>query len=241
MKKLLFIAFIILSILSCKDNNGFQIDVTINDMPNGSVVILKKQIDRDIINLDTTTIENGKFSFKGTIKEPMMLGMFFEDIKRGKIIPLLDTTDHLTITAYKDSLRKSIIKGSELQNVLTEMRSKRELLKIESQKFFPDFMKAKTANDTVKMDSINRLVKKITLKMGKANWDFVKSNPNSFVSILIFKDVMRDRTYQDSIKIVFDNFSDAIKNSDLAIPVRHNFQLIENEKSGNTPAPSTGK
>ena len=242
MKKLLFITLIIVTVLSCnKKAKGFQIDVTINDMPNGSKVILKKQVDRNIINLDTTTIENGKFSFKGSIKEPMMLGMFFNDIKGGRIITFLDVTDHLTITAHKDSLKKSIIKGSELQDILTQMRSQRDSLKKESQKYFPEYMKAKKANDSIKMDSINNLVKKVTIQMAQNEWEFVKNNPNSFVSGLIFNGLMRNPTYQDSLKIVFDSFSDAIKNSNLAIPIKRNFEAMKTSKTNKERAISTGK
>jgi len=244
MQKILLIAILIMaSLSSCNKANkdGFQIDVNINDIPNGRQVILKKQVDRQVVNVDTTTIENGKFTFKGSIKEPIIFGIFIDSIKRGGLFPFIDVNDHIVITANKDSLQKAKMTGSKLNDELTKMRKKREVLTAESQKYFPEYQKANQEKDTASINRINKAIKKISNKIAANDWDFVKKNPNSYVAPMIFNGLMTNPTYKDSVKIVFNTFSEKIKKSELSKPIRDYFDYLEKQNKPVTPKEEVGK
>ena len=232
MQKILVAAFVIISIISCKDkdsNTNFQIDVNIEGVPDGRMAILKKQVDRKVINLDTTYVKDAKFSFKGNIKEPIIFGVFVDSIKRGAIFPFIDVNDHVMVKAYKDSLNKSKITGSKLNDVLTKMREKRDILTAETQKYLPEFQKAHQVKDTVTTNRINKEVKKIANKMALNDWSFVKNNPNSYVAPLIFNGLMSNPTYKDSVRIVFANFSDEVKKAAVSKPIRDYFEYLDKQ------------
>jgi len=244
MNKLLYTLLILVGLISCnstkKDSSktNFQIDVSINDVPDGRKAILKKQFDREIINIDTATIKNGKFSFKGSIKEPLIFGIFIDSLKRGGIYPFVNLNDHVTVVAYKDSLVKSKISGSKLHDELTRLRKKRDELTKQTKKFLPGFQKANQENDTVTINRINKEVKKISTKLDLNDWNYVKTHPSSYVTPLVFNGLMTKREYKDSIQVVFDSFDDKIKNSDLAKPIRDYFEFLEKQKTKENKAPS---
>lgn len=231
MKQLIILTAIVLSIFSCNSSkNGYQIDVTINNVPDGRKVLLKMRSEGRVINLDSTLIKQGKFSFKGRIKEPLIFGIFIDSLKQG-VFPFVNTNDHVSIIAYKDSLTKSKITGSKLHDLLSEMRHKRDLLTQKSKSYLPAFQKAYEAKDTVETKRINVEVKKIAIQMAKNDWNFVKSHPNSFVTPLIFNGLMSNPNYKDSIQIVFNTFSEKIKTSSLSKPIRTYISALEKQKS----------
>jgi len=241
MKKIFLItSIIILIITSCNDkknidNNNFQINVTVDKVSDGTKAILKKQIDRKITNIDTAVVKNGKFSFEGNIKEPVIFGIFIDSIKRGGIFPFIGLNDKVTVIAYKDSLIKSKITGSNLHDELTRLRNMRKELSDQTQQYLPEFKKANEAKDTVTMNRINKEVKKISNEMSENDWAYVKSHPDSYISPLVFNGLMTNPSYKDSVKIVFNNFSETIKKSDLAKPIREYFDSLDkqNNKSNN--------
>ena len=245
MKKSIIIVLIILTIISCKKENShnFQIDVTINDIPDGRKVFLKKQEGRAVVNIDTTIVKDGNFSFKGNIKEPVILGIFIDSIKRGGIFPFINVNDHVKIIAYKDSLNKSEVSGSKLNDELNKLRKVREELTAQTQKYLPEFQKANEANDTVTKNRINKEVKKISNQMALNDWNYVKNNPDSYISPLVFKSLMTNPQYKDSIRIVFNNFTDKIKKAKISKPITDYFDYLDKSKAKpvTVPNPTTAQ
>lgn len=65
MKKLIYFAVIVAVVFACKPK-GYQIDGTVNQSDlNGKYVYIKERINRVWTTIDSTKIENGKFTFKG--------------------------------------------------------------------------------------------------------------------------------------------------------------------------------
>lgn len=230
MKKVLFISLILLLTYSCNNKTeGFKIDVTIDDVPDGRKVFLKKQVEGKIVTLDTVLVQNNKFTFEGTIKEPVILGIFVDEVNRGAIFPFIDVNDHITITAYKDSLVKSKITGSILNTELTRLREAREKLTVETQKLLPEFQKATQTKDTATVNKINIQVKAISDEMASNDWDFIKNNPDSYISALVLTGLMSNPKYKDSLNIVFNKFSDKIKKAELSKPIRDYFDFLDKQ------------
>ena len=239
MKRTLILISLFLFLISCNKNksttsDNYQIDVDIAGIPDGTKAIIKKQENKTIINLDTAYVKNGKFSFKGTIKEPIIFGIFIDSIKRGGIFPFVGLNDKISVIAYKDSLNKSIIKGSKLHDELTRLRKKRDELSKQTQKYLPEFQKANQAKDTVTINRINKEVKKISNKMDANDWSYVKSHPDSYITPLVFNGLMTKPKYKDSVKIVFNSFSDKIKNSNMAKPIKEYFDFLDNKSKNST-------
>jgi hypothetical protein len=195
MKKIIILLTIALISFSCKQS-GFEIDVKIDDVPSGRQVILKKQINKKIVNIDTTTVENGSFSFKGELTEPVIFGIFIDSVRQA-IYPFVGVQDKIKITAYKDSLVTSKIVGSALQDQLNKLRDERNELNAGMSKLLPVYQAAQKANDTAKINEINAQAGVVQDKISLNDWNFVKNNPNSFVSPMVLYGLTRNPKYKD--------------------------------------------
>ncbi len=230
MQKIILIVILTIISYSCS-KPGYRIDVKIDGIPNGRKVLLKKQENRKIINVDSTTVQNGKFSFNGEIKEPVIFGIFIDSIKNIGIMPFVNVNSKISIIAYKDSLNKSKITGSKLNDELVRLRDGRAIISEKSQGYIQEYQEARKANDTATINRINSEMRTIYNKVAANDWNYVKNNPNSYVTPMVFGNVMTNPIYKDSIKDVFEGFSDEIKNSELAKPIREYFDYLEKQKN----------
>ncbi len=216
MKKIIILLVIALIVFSCKKANNIQ--VTISDVPDGRKVFLKKQVERKIINIDSTTVQNGKFGFNVKIEEPVILGIFIDSIgKRNEgIYPLIGVNDKVIITAFKDSLYQSKVTGSKLHTDLTNLREMKINLTKQMSEFTDEFQEAQKENDTAKINAINKKAQAVQSEISLNEWKYIKANPNSHVSAMVLSNLFRDPTYKDSIKIAFDGLSDEVRNAALS-------------------------
>jgi len=228
MQKLALLLLIIIA-FSCKKENGFQIDTKIEGISNGTIATLKTRTGNIIKVIDSTTVENGKFSFKGTIEEPIMFGIFIDSTKSG-IFPFIDVNDKISIEAYKDSLHFSKITGSKLNNELLTMRKEREAIESKGKPLMDDYITAKSKKDTIAMQNIRKKMGEIGDESLNSEWNYLKTHPNSFLVPIIFEDIMANPKFKDSVRIVFESFSQEIQNSKLAKKSRDYLIYLESNK-----------
>ncbi len=239
MKKTFLLFTISFLVFSCKKVSKETIVANIKGIPNGRQVILKRQGEKGkIINIDTTTVKDGKFSFAFHPKEPMVVGIFIDSIRQG-IFPLIDTKDVIYIEADKDSLLKATIKGSKLNDDLTALRKFRDEHTAKIMSKSAEFGKAQKEKDTVTLNKLNAEARKVQKIIAANEWKYIKTHNDSYVTPMILGSFLRDPMYKDSVKIVFDNLSDRVKNSSLAKGLREYFE--RQNKKPKVEAPKTSK
>ncbi len=238
MQKILLLLLITILTFSC-NKSGFSIDATIKGVEDGRKVTLKKRGEKKIITIDTTTIKNGKFHFKGTIIEPTHFGIFIDKITKNNegIFPLIDVNDHVTITAYKDSLHSSKINGSFLNEQLTKLRLDRESISVKAKTYAEEFKEAKKTKDTATIFRIRKIHTSIQNEIAANEWKFIRQNPNSLVAAMALNSLLRDPSYKDSIQVAFDAFPKEIQNATVTKPIRDYFDFLAKQKALEVTAP----
>ncbi len=223
MKKIFLLLSIALIAFSCKQEKKETIVAEVKGVPDGRQVILKKQVDGKIVGIDTTTVKNGKFGFAFQPKEPIVVGIFIDSIRQG-IFPLMDTKDVIYIKADKDSLVKAKITGSKLNDDLTGLRKFRDehTAKIMSKSAI--FRKAQQEKDTATINKLNKEARAVQKTIAEHEWQYVKTHPNSYVTPMVLGSFIRDPQYKDSVKIIFDNLSDDVKNSNISKNLKKYFE-----------------
>ena len=239
MKKIFLLFSITLLVFSCKKESKETIVANIKGIPNGRQVILKRQGEKGkIINIDTTTVKDGKFSFAFHPKEPMVVGIFIDSIRQG-IFPLIDTKDVVHIKADKDSLVKATITGSKLNDDLTALRKFRDEHTAKIMAKSAEFRKAQKEKDTATLNKLNAEARKVQKIIAANEWKYVKNHADSYVTPMILGGFLRDPMYKDSVKVVFDNLSDKVKNSSLAKGLKEYFE--KQKAKPKAVAPKTSK
>ena len=227
MKNYILTGILVVILASCSTKN--TINVTIKGVPDGRKAYLKKQKDRKIIVLDSTVIKNEKFGFNFTNDEPIIVGIFVDSIKQG-LFPLVSKNDIVHITAQKDSLFFAKITGSKLNDELTSLRKFRDSVGKQIMALSAPFRKAQQAKDTITLKKLNDQARKIQGIINKHDWDYIKANPNSYVSPLVLSGLVRDFMYKDSVKMAFDKLSEKVKSSEISKGLREYFEKNKPKK-----------
>ena len=118
MKKILLFSFIVLCSISCKNSN-FRITGSIgNKELNGKTIFIKERINREWNTIDSTVVENSKFTFKGISDSAKIVYLSYEFpignkvrqafvLENGKINVVIDSTGYMTFngTAQNELLQ----------------------------------------------------------------------------------------------------------------------------------------
>ena len=107
----LHLFIIILFSCSPNQNDGFSIQAKINGIENGKAKLSKLNLDtNEKVNVDSSEIIHGQFSFNGYVNSPYLHSIFINDTL-GQVHLFLDNSN-IQLTGHIDSLEKVTISGS---------------------------------------------------------------------------------------------------------------------------------
>ncbi len=114
-KNILFITVLLfaLSGFSQKENSGFLIKCNIANLTNGMVKLVVKNKD-ELITVDSANSVNGKFTFKGKVKQPRLINIIFADNKTA--FHFFVENKVITINGDFAAIDKVTITGSNTQS-----------------------------------------------------------------------------------------------------------------------------
>lgn len=237
MKKIvLALAFLAIAI-SCNKlaENEFEIEGTIDGIESGIFVILEKQDDMgNFIPMDTTKLDNGKFTFKGEFKE---VGFHYIQVQtvNGKI-PFILENGSIKIEAFKDSIQKSKITGTYSNDQYTAHTKITDEINVRMTKFreenTPKWMAAQTSNDTASMNALIKENKKFEEEYMTAAKNHIKNHPNSFLSV-VFVDQMLSIPTEDwkEIEKSYNSLSEPLKKSKPGLSAKTKIEELSKKPS----------
>jgi peroxiredoxin len=219
MKKLIFLMALAIGLVSFKTiiDKNFTITGTANGLENGQKVLLQKQDDvLGIITVDSTKIQNGKFSFKGTTPEPSIHFLEIEKIQ-GKVAFILEE-GKIDFTLYKDSIGKSKVSGTknneELQNFNTaasKIQKKMTDFQIANGQKMTD---AQTKKDTVVINQLMKQYNQFQDQMMGLSAGYPEKNPKSFISVLFVDNMFNNPKIDiEKIKKSYNGLDASLKNT----------------------------
>lgn len=181
MRKTLFILLITAILASCtsKKSDKYSINGTITGMDSG-LIYLQKHDQGKWIKTDSTMIKGGKFTFTGNVDMPEM--RYLRLAQKETSLPFFIENAEFTITAYADSLDKSVIKGGPTQETFKSYLSQAGAYDKKMNDLYVSYMQAKQSGDTVQVKKIDSAY--TLLEKGKTTFtnDFIKNNPKSVVA-----------------------------------------------------------
>ncbi|MFV0397214.1 MAG: thioredoxin-like domain-containing protein [Bacteroidales bacterium] len=125
MKKVLYSLLVAALMVGCAEKPSYTIDGTVaNSAFEGKTVYMQQMVARSYVNVDSTTVTDGKFTFKGVQTEPALrfLNMQAEGdvalapavfiLENGKLVATLDSNSQVAGTVLTDSLTQFLVKCS---------------------------------------------------------------------------------------------------------------------------------
>lgn len=205
MKKILLLLTISTFLFSCNKagKNEYIITGVINGI-DGKTVILEKQDETgQLTPIDTVKIEKGKFTFKGSAKEPQIHLLQVETVQ-GKVPFILENGD-IEMTINKDSINAAKIGGTYNNDELSSYKEAGMKIQKKMMKFQQDNMakmnQAQQKQDTVVMNSLRKEYSKIEQEFVKQSESYVATHPKAFISVLIIEGMFSQMPPVDTKKI----------------------------------------
>lgn len=213
MKKIIVSLCALTAVIACNKNpEGFNLDGEISgDLENGTKVYLKMANEQNqLVDVDTTTVENGKFSFSGAADLPELHYIYIDQL-RGNI-PFVVEKGEIELTVQKDSLNNAQITGTPQNEYFSEFVKGSKALSSRAMSINEDMRKASANNDEGTMVSLRDEYFELQEEAKNFELDYVKKNPNSLISVLIIDKVLSTKSMTDEeVKALYDALSPEMK------------------------------
>jgi len=205
----LAIAFVL---TSCDDAGGLKIKGT-TDVENGSNLY---HIVADANNqpkvLDTLVVKEGQFSLQVENEVPNI--HFLQIEGRQGNFPFVAEAGTVTIELYKDSLDASRATGTVSNDDFMKYKSETQVYITTLNAIGNDLQQATILNDTLLAEDLREQYEEVRVQIQDYELNFIKSAPNSFISVLILERFVANNLIQiPEAKAMFEEFSDRIKNT----------------------------
>jgi len=221
MKRILLLLTVSAVLFSCNKagQNEYIISGTVKGVADGKTVVLEKQDETGQLKpIDTVKIKDGKFTIKGSAKEPEIMLLQVEALQ-GKVPFILENGD-IEVIVDKDSIQKTKLSGTFNNDVFSKFNVDVVKFQKESQKKMMAFQNAnmakmKAAQEAKDTITINKLMKEYQV-IQKSGMDFyvkfAETNPKALISALIVDSMLNDPSVDLArAKKIFASFSPELK------------------------------
>ena len=230
MKKILTIGLGLAFLVSCgSKQDGFTLKATVTgDLDNGTRVFLKTadSINR-MMDVDTTVVENGAFSFSGVQNEPKLHYITLETAMGN--IPLVLENGKIEVKFQKDSMNFARVKGTPQNELFMTFLNESRELSDRARSMQNDMRTAAQQRDTATVTALREEYIEFQDDVKNFNVDFAKENPDALISVLIISNLMMGKVIpHDEIKALYDGLSPEMKATD---PGKKLQEQLDNAKS----------
>lgn len=192
MKHLLSLLLIALISISCdKKQEDYTFTGTIDNVADGTKLYLKFLDENKPKELDTTFIQDGKFTFKGSVSEPSLYILFVDGL-RGSI-PFIAENTLLNFTIYKDSISDSRINGSKENDLVMAFVEHNKTIRKRSLILNEPYAEARRNNDTIRLNTINIERKELNNYNKKFTIDFLRINIDTAFGVFLLDNSLTNK------------------------------------------------
>ncbi|NPA35935.1 MAG: AhpC/TSA family protein [Chlorobi bacterium] len=221
MKSILFsilvLTFTLASCQSKKPEGGFLLKGKI-DGADGKTYVVATFDGKQLIGLDTATVENGTVEFSGVLDYPQQVYIIEEGQMRPVMQIFAENTD-MSFEGSVDSLYAAEVKGSKSQDLITAYNKDMEKYQKQSQELGQKYQAAKAAGDEKTAEDIYNQYMEMNDKRLAETEAFIAANPASPVSLFLVQSVfMRED---------FDKLNNAFSKLDTTLSVIPGYKEIQ--------------
>jgi len=228
----LFALFAIL--MACQSNpDGYTIQGTVSgDLDDGTVVYLKKANEQNQpVDVDTTVVKNGSFTFTGKTSMPELHYLFIEDVPGN--IPLVLEQGTIEVSTQKDSLSYADIEGTPQNEMFADFLKSSRALSRRAISMNNDMRDASIRRDTVVMNSLRDEYFELQEEAKNFELNYAKENPDALISALIIDKVLTTGALPvPEIKELYESLAPEIKNTKVGQKIKSRLEKADNASIG---------
>nr|WP_297916049.1 AhpC/TSA family protein [uncultured Allomuricauda sp.] len=234
MKNAITILLALIFIIRCDSKpDTYLINAKIRgEVENGTKVFLKTTDSlKKLQDLDTTTIENGVFSFTGTQEKPKLYYIFLE-ATRGNV-PLFVENGTIDVNFQKDSMNYAQVKGTQQNALFMKFLEGSRRMAERARSMQRDMGEASRAQDTATVTALREEFLEFQEDVKTFNIDFAKENPDAIISALILGNLLFSKAVpNDEAQQIYDTFTPEIKASGPGKELKEQLDKLKNTDIG---------
>ena len=235
--------FIFLFLVSCspKKTNEFTLTGKIGGLDTGKIILSYVPDKKPV--LDTVEITNGKFLFRGQIKEPHLSALFL-DWKTNRAMIFIEPGS-MKISLIKDNFEGFKMSGSKSQDEFSFLNNLLKPFEDNSNSLYSEWRSLsdslknsddenKKADLTMQMNNLRNLMTSEGEKIDSIQLKYINDNPKSYVSAFYLASltVGNEKISLDSLKSLFGKIDSAIQKGRNGNQISSDIRKRENTKIG---------
>jgi len=216
MKKIFTLACAVVVLAACnKSADSYTINGTVQGFEEGTKVYINDQGEQGFIKIDSTEIKGGTFVLKGAAVEPEL--RFIEIGNTQKyVLPFILENGEIQVTYDMSKPEEGKVVGSKNNDYLTNYNTEAFKIQKEAQDFQVQnndkMMQAQQAKDVATIEALMTEYEKITEKIKKQNVDFVSTNKDAYISLILLEQLANTQAItNDELKTYFDALDSSLK------------------------------
>lgn len=221
MKKFSFILFGLLIIFNaCQgvEKNTFKLNGTTN-LPEGKKIFrIQANANNQPSTIDTATVSNGKFSFKGNVEQIDVNFLFVEGEQVNT--PFIVEEGVIEVNLLQERLAEMNLKGTPSNSDLQTYREETKTFANNLNAIASEIQAANSLGDNILAQDLQQQYTDLQADLINYEKDFIKTNVDSYISALIIERFLNQKTMpRNEIKEIFSTYSDRIRSSKSGINI----------------------
>lgn len=210
------------AVLFAQGEKPFTIEGTVAQLQKPAKVYLNIRKGDNAV-LDSAAITNGKFTFKGTIKEPAMASLMMviadpmaADMPRGMkrdILPIFLDNTTITITA-QDSISKAVVKGSPANDAYEKLNGMLEDVTVQIKMLQKEYRQLYMSRDEEGMKKLEPRFDELEAKEKSIMRSYLDKNPGSPIAMFALNQYAGYEINPAEVEPVFNHLDKKIKRSE---------------------------
>ena len=189
-KYVLFLFAVVLGLTACNQNKSFKVNVGLTN-GNEKTVYLQKYVDNVPVTIDSAVIADDQAVLTAPVDDPQLLYALKVKGKRGSMPFFADNKDVTFVDDMNNPQAVEII-ASETQAELDAYNDQLKAFDTQIRDLYAVMQQAFADNDSIKMDSLNKVGTALMEQQDSFRDDYIKAHPNSFVTHYILDGVKQD-------------------------------------------------
>lgn len=221
MKKFSLILFGLLILLNaCQDvkKNTFKLRGTTN-LPEGKQIFrIQANANNQPSTIDTATVANGQFSFKGSVEQIDVNFLFVEGEQVNT--PFIVEEGIIEVNLLQERLTEMNLAGTPSNNDLQTYREETKTFADNLNAIASEIQAANSLGDNILVQDLQQQYTDMQVDLIDYEKDFIKTNVDSYISALILERFLNQKTLpRNEVKEIFSTYSDRIRSSKSGINV----------------------
>jgi thiol-disulfide isomerase/thioredoxin len=224
--KLIILLAMICNITYADSPKGYTINGKISGLDNGKIYLLHygKSESPDI---DSATIVNGKFVFKGKLPSPQLY-FIKTGVKDNNSFGFFLENAILTLSINKDSLQKGIVSGSASNKIYRDWSLQWEAIRAKAGVLYQN-------KDSLPAQEISNAFKLLDTELDSTVEVFVKKHANTAVAAMVVEDRYISYSFPDKAAKAYTWLGDIAKQSSYGVNIKATLDKVSKRGIGAMP------